>query len=150
MRLCWPREFWPPPTAPAGEKYLPQFSPQFTAGQVFSYSANATYESLMRVDKANRRVQQSGPDLRKDDVENSHDDFIVRLTADTALAREVFKNGSLREAEFLVTRCELVDGNGRADELVPANSIIGARKQRTGRSPLPSTARRPARNSRRA
>jgi hypothetical protein len=118
--------------APAGEKYLPQFSPQFTAGQVFSYSANATYESLMSVDQASRQVQQSGPDLRKDDVEDSHDDFIVRLTADTALAREVFKNGSLREAEFLVTRCELVDSNGRPDELVPANSIIGARKQADG------------------
>jgi hypothetical protein len=119
-------------SAPAGEKYRPQLSPQFTAGQVFSYSANATYTSLMRVDKANRKVQKAGPDLRNDDVENSQDNFVVRLTADTALAREVFKNGSLREAEFLVTRCVLVDEAGHVQELMPANSIIGARKQQDG------------------
>jgi hypothetical protein len=118
--------------APAGEKYRPQLGPQFTAGQVFSYSANVTYQGLMRVDKANRRVQASGPDLRNDDIENAQDEFVVRLSADLALAREVFKNGSLREAEFLVTRCVVVDNAGHVQELIPAASIIGARKQKDG------------------
>jgi hypothetical protein len=118
--------------APAGEKFRPVLTPSFTVGEVFSYSSSATYDSVMRVDKATRRVQAKGPDLRNDDVENSQDDFTVRLTADAALAREVFKNGSLREAEFLVTRCEMFDGAGRARELIPANSIIGARKQKDG------------------
>jgi len=123
---------WAADNAPAGEKYRPVLSPTFTAGQVFSYSANATYDSVMRVDQATRRVQGSGPDLRNDDVENSQDDFTVRLTCDVALAREVFKNGSLREAEFLVARCDMFDGAGQAHELIPANSIIGARKQKDG------------------
>ncbi|HTB63531.1 MAG TPA: hypothetical protein VK737_08070 [Opitutales bacterium] len=118
--------------APSGQKYQPQIAPQFTAGQIFSYKAEVTYDSLFRTTKYNRRPQTTGPDLRTETSEIAHDDFSAELTVETALARDVFKNGSLREAEFLVTRCELSDGNGNLRELIPAGAIIGARKQADG------------------
>ena len=118
---------------PPGAKYRPQIAPHFTAGDVFSYNATAEFGSAMRVETLTRRPQESGPDERKGGVAmDDRDDFQVQFVADQALARQVFNNGSLREAEFLVARCREWDVSGQPHELLPPGTVIGARKQKDG------------------
>ncbi len=117
---------------PAGAKFRPQVAPHFTAGEVFGYSATAEYASAMRVIIETRKPQTNGPDEHSGGVAlDDRDQFSIQFVAESALAREVFKNGSLREAEFLVSRLRVVDASGQPHDLVKPGTIIGARKQQT-------------------
>jgi len=133
---------------PAGAKYRPQIAPHFSAGQIFSYSATAVFNSAMRIGGKTRNPHTN--EVKVEIPYDNQENFYVELVADNALARQVFKNGSLSEAEFLVTRCRLVDATGQPHELLPANTILGARKQKdgqiafavNGRTPDPALAMR--------
>ena len=136
---------------PSGAKYRPQLAPHFAEGDVFTYNATAEFGSAMRVETQTRKPKAEGPDERSGGVAlDDRDDFQIEFVADKALARQVFNNGSLREAEFLVVRCREMDASGQAHELVPPGTVIGARKQKdgqiafavNGRAPDPTLAMR--------
>ncbi len=121
----------------ADAKYQPQLAPVFTAGETFTYQAVAEFHGLLRVTdstkKAHKEADGTSKTVRTDKILRSDQtNFSAKFSAEAALARMVFKNGSLQEAEFRVRRCELVDDKDQTVELLPAGSIIGARKQTDG------------------
>jgi len=118
--------------APPAQTYKPQVAPKFTAGQAFEYKSDATFDSMMRVSKSDRRPQQTGPDKMSTSAEGVSNDYNAQLVAEAALARQVFKNGSLREAEFFVKSCQVIEAGGKVKDLVAPGSIIGALKQKDG------------------
>jgi hypothetical protein len=123
--------------APAGAKYQPQLGPLFTEGEAFTYRATVDYQGLERITLSTKTSHQDAngdiKTVRSDRMQkNDQPHFSAELIADAALARKVFNNGTLEEAEFLVRVCELIDDQGNTVKLLPAGTIIGARKQADG------------------
>jgi hypothetical protein len=121
----------------AGTKYKPQLAPIFTAGETFTYHATVEYHDLMRITdstkKAHTDANGDSKTVRTDkEREKAQTQYSAELSADAALARAVFKNGSLEEAEFHIRHCELIDEKGNTVQLLPAGAIVGARKQADG------------------
>jgi hypothetical protein len=118
----------------SGPTYLPQLAPKFGAGETFSYHATAEFDGLLRITDATKSdPKHTGVLTRSDKVlrsEQTH--FSAELISDSALAKSVFKNGSLHEAVFLVKHCVITNLQGKTTPLVPDGSIIGARKQADG------------------
>jgi hypothetical protein len=128
-----------------GAKYQPQLAPYFTAGETFTYRATAEFNGLARITDSAKKTPKDATGktikdadgkvrmVRTDNVRRSEQThFSAELSADTALARSVFKNGTLHEAEYLIRHCELIDDKGNSVELLPAGTIVGARKQADG------------------
>ncbi len=117
-----------------GDKHRPPLTPHFTAGQTFSYSSDADYDSLIRTVSHVNQVNDDGTTTRADrNLINLPTRFSVNFSADLALARQVFRNGSLREAVYRVSRCEVIEEKAGLPPLVPANSILTARKGADGK-----------------
>jgi len=123
--------------ADPGAKYQPQLAPVFSAGETFTYKAVADYQGLLRITKSTKKPQKDATGktktVRTDNIlHNDQSNFSAKLVADSALAKAVFKNGSLQEAEFLVKQCVLSDDKDNTVELLAPGTIIGARKQADG------------------
>jgi len=113
--------------------YRPLLEPHFTAGQSFGYHADADYKSLFLIVQHLNSVNDDGSTKKSDkDLDNISTRFSVIFVADAALARQVFKNGSLSEAVFQVGRCQLMDDKIGLQTLIPHGAILTARKQKDG------------------
>jgi len=137
ITLCMAMTTRPAAGDTTGAKYQPQLDPVFTAGETFTYRATVEYRDLLRVTDSTKKKQKDAngdtrlvPENKVRDSTQSH--YWAELIADAALARTIFKNGSLQDAEFLVRHCELIDDKGNTMQLLRAGTIIGARKQADG------------------
>lgn len=114
-------------------RYRPPLGPHFTAGQVFSYSADADYSGLFRSIKDQNRINDDGSNSRAEKaLFDMSARFSINFVADSVLARQVFKNGSLREAVFQVSSCRIMQEKASLPPLVPVGGVLTLQRQKDG------------------
>ncbi len=121
--------------------YKLQLTPKFKAGQAFDYHSTAQVTSTIRgISLTMEQAPAASPasanstaakQLVQRVVDDKQDSFAVEFSAQ-ALARAVYPNGTLREAFFLVRRCEMTK-DGNVTTLAPEESILAARREDDGR-----------------
>ncbi len=110
-------------------KYRPPISARFTAGETFSYNADADYNALFRSLQAQNRVNEDGTNTRSEKaLFDMSARFSITFTADSVLARQVYKNGTLREAVFLVSSCRVMQEKASLPQYIPTGSTLTVRR----------------------